>query len=525
MREKVVRTNSGMVEGIYVQGKKETALQFRGIPYAQPPVGALRFRPPQPVKLWKGVLKCHTYGPAAVQVFRKDKRSREIFYQGFPEMSEDCLYLDITVPAWDSPEKLPVFVWLHDGGLTQGITHGIEASPYGLVEQGIIVVAVAQRLNVFGHLALPQLSGEQGGKSGNYGLMDEILALSWIVDNIEAFGGDPCNITLGGESGGTVKSCVLAAIPAAKGKVRRVVNMSGLMWLRKMPAVEEAEQKGKAYLMKVGIDPDCSPDELRSMPTDRLFKELPTPDYPGDMVIDGEILPASLRSCMEETMGSVDFLNGLTAGEADVFARKEFGAAYLKIENREGFYRHFKTLLGELYDDFHFEELVPVTDENAGKTAERLAGMGLAAYGRTNFYRSLMVDRIFGSYMARIHPKAHVYTYVFTHVNPKRTDEEKEDEAARHGSDLWYAFDALRPGIPPVRPWRDVDYRVGEMVNRYIGNFIKCGDPNGEGLPWWPETGSSYAYMKLQEHPESYAGLGQGLEQLIYAFTVKEYNI
>lgn len=525
MRERIVRTKSGMVEGIYVPGKKERVLQFRGIPYAQPPVGELRFRPPVPVKPWKGVLKCDTYGPAAVQVFRRDKRSREIFYDGFPTMSEDCLYLDITVPGREDGEKLPVFVWLHDGGLTQGITHGVEASPYGFVEQGIIVVAVAQRLNVFGHLALPQLSREQGGKSGNYGLMDELLALSWIYDNIEAFGGDRYNITLGGESGGTVKSCVLASIPAARGRVRRVVNMSGLMWLREMPTIEEAEQKGRDYLRKAGIDPDCRPNELRSMSTEQVFKELPTPDYPGDMVVDGALLPASLRSCMENTMGCVDFLNGLTAGEADVFARKEFGAPPREIENREAFYRHFRALLGDLYDRFSFEELVPVTDEDAGEMAQYLAGMGLAARGRTNFYRSLMVDRIFGSHMAKIQPGAHVYTYVFAHVNPKRRDEEKEDRAAGHGSDLWYAFNALGPGTPPIRPWRESDYKVAEMMNRYIGNFIKNGNPNGEGMPNWPETGSSYAYMKLQEHPESYVGLKPGLEQLLYAFAVREYNI
>lgn len=525
MRGQIVKTSSGLVEGTLVFGKTKEVQQFRGIPYAKPPVGELRFRPPVPVEPWEGVRKCDTYGPAAVQVFRRDKRSREIFYQGFPEMSEDCLYLDITVPVTKCQEKFPVFVWLHDGGLTQGITHGIEASPYGLVEQGIVVVSVAQRLNVFGCLALPQLSAEQGGKSGNYGLMDEVLALSWIYENIDAFGGDRNNITLGGESGGTVKSCVLAAIPASKEKVRRVVNMSGLMWLRNMPTIKEAEQKGRQYLKKVGIDPDLSLEELRSMSTEQIFKELPTMDYPGDMIIDGELLPYSLRECMEKTMGEVDFLNGLTSGEADVFARKEFGAPPKQIVSREEFYRHFHELLGELYETYDFEKLVSVTDETAGVMAEYLASLGLAAYGRTNFYRSLMVDRIFGTYLRKTRTKSHVYTYLFAHVNPKRTDEEKEDVLARHGSDLWYDFDALRPGIPPVRPWRKVDFYVAEMMNHYIGNFIKTGNPNEEGLTEWPETGETYGYMKIQEVPVSYVGLESRLDRLIYEFTVREYNI
>lgn len=524
-RRKIIKTASGLVEGIPVFGKTKEVWQFRGIPYAKPPVGELRFKPPLPVEPWEGVRRCDTYGPAAMQVFREDKRSQEIFYQGFPKMSEDCLYLDITLPAQADGEKFPVFVWLHDGGLTQGITHGIEASPYALAEQGIVVVSVAQRLNVFGHLALPQLSAEQGGRSGNYGLMDEVLALSWIYDNIEAFGGDRSKITLGGESGGTVKTCVLAAIPAGCGKVRRVVNMSGLMWLRKMPVMKEAEQKGRQYLEKVGIDPDVSPKELRSMPAERIFKVLPTMDYPGDMIIDGELLPYSLRECMEKTMGNVDFLNGLTSGEADVFARKEFGAPPKQIQSRQEFYHHFHALLGRLYESYDFEKLVPVTDETAGVTAERLAGLGLASYGRTNFYRSLMVDRIFGAYLKEIRPGAHVYTYLFDHVNPKRTDEEKEDTLARHGSDLWYDFDALRPGVPPVREWREADYQVAGMMNRYIGNFIKSGDPNGEGLPGWPETGKDYGYMKIGEAPESHVELKSPLDRLIYEFTVREYNI
>lgn len=520
-----VDTTTGPVRGVTVKAGGTEAAQFRGVPYALPPVGALRWRPPVPAKPWKDVRDCSHYRPAAIQPLRRDKRSQEVFYAGFPEISEDCLYLNITTPAHSADDKLPIFIWLHDGGLTQGIAYGSEADPLALAAQGIVVVSVGQRLNVFGHLALPQLSKEQGGSSGNYGLMDELLALDWIRENIAAFGGDPDRITVGGESGGTVKTCVLASIPASAGKIKRVINLSGLMWLRHLQTVEQAEQKGRAYLEKAGIDPDISLEELRSLPTGEVFKTMATPDYPGDMVIDGALIPADLRECFERYLGDVDFMNGVTDGEADVFARTGFVHDDKKIESAKEFYLHFRSLLGGLYEKYDFPALVKVTDATAGKTAGRLASLGLAARGRTNFYRSLMVSRIFGVRHMCAHPGNRVYTYLFSHVNPKRTDESEPDMLAKHGSDLWYDFNSMRENVPPVRPWRPVDYQVAHMQNQYIGNFIKTGDPNGADLPQWPPTVLEGAYMEISATPEAHVGMDAPLERLIREFTNKEYNI
>lgn len=190
----IINTKYGQVRGVV----EEDVLVFKGVPYAAPPVGELRWKAPQDPASWEGVRECDTYGPRPVQppqggLFFEPWGS-DFYYMGFTAYSEDCLYLNIATDAESADEKRPVFMWFHGGGLSSGYSYEIEFNPTVLAKKGVVVVTVGQRLNVFGYLSLPQLSAEQGGISGNYGLMDEVKALDWVRENIAAFGGDPDNI-------------------------------------------------------------------------------------------------------------------------------------------------------------------------------------------------------------------------------------------------------------------------------------------------------------------------------------------
>src|SRR5262249_43692508 len=195
---------------------------FKGIPFAAPPVGALRWKAPQPVQAWAGVKQASAYGPSCVQ----DKMFLTVF--GAPAaMSEDCLYLNVWTPAKASSEKLPVMVWIHGGGFICGMTSIAPFDGTHLAEKGVVLVSVAYRLGVFGFLAHPELDRESGKGSGNYGLHDLIAGLQWVKANIAKFGGDPGRVTIFGESAGGMAVSMLAASPAAKGLFHRAISESG----------------------------------------------------------------------------------------------------------------------------------------------------------------------------------------------------------------------------------------------------------------------------------------------------------
>ena len=247
----IVETKKGKLEGVLQEYKDVTISVFKGIPYAKPPVGNLRFCAPQETEPWEGIRKCDNYGDAPVQEFEDMKAgsviwtSREFnFQKTYPKMSEDCLYLNVYTAAEKQDEKRPVLIWFHGGGMMNGYSYEPIFDPSEFVRRGIVVVQIGTRLNVFGFLSLPQLTKEQG-HSGNYGLMDELMALDWISENIALFGGDPNNMTAAGESGGCTKASVLAAIPASKFRIRRIINQSGNQWLRTFLTQKEAEERGR----------------------------------------------------------------------------------------------------------------------------------------------------------------------------------------------------------------------------------------------------------------------------------------
>ncbi len=516
----IVNTESGKVSGIELKGRYEGITTFRGIPFAAPPVGSLRWKPPVDPESWAGVRCCYSDGPVCVQPTDGDLDAEpwasDFYFMGNQPMSEDCLYLSVTTGASQAGEKRPVFIWFHGGGLDHGYSYEIEFDPREFARRGIVVVSVAQRLNVFGYMALPQLTAEQG-KSGNYILMDDIKALEWVVNNIDAFGGDPDCITVGGQSAGTGKSAALSFSPYGRKHIRRVINESGLAWTRRCRRLEDLEMEYQNYLAQLGFDPDAPVEELRRIDA---FALLPRDGarLPAGTVYDGDIVPDIEQTVSMAKYGvNFDYLAGSNLGEASMDPAK--GRGEINFHTAADFYAYCRNLLGDLYDKYDFENLVPVTDENVEYNARRLASYGLNGGRGAN---GIMFNRYFGAWRAKTAPDKNTFNYLFDHPTPARPEDEgtvrdPKNLMSWHSSELWYTFASLREGTPPARPWTEDDFKLADMMNEYWSNFIRTGDPNGEGLPEWPKSDADYGYVELDNEVRSFHGMNR-LDQLIYEF-------
>lgn len=523
----VVATNYGKLQGVEcTEGKYTGITYFKGIRYGASTAGANRWKPPVPPESWKGVKVCDTYAPAAMQPGRgglgEEPYASDFYWEGQPAVSEDCLFLNVTTGAVSSEEKRPVFIWFHGGGLGGGYSYEVPFDNSELARKGIVVVTVGQRLNVFGYLALPQLSAEQGGVSGNYGLMDEVLALDWVYDNISAFGGDPENITLGGQSGGTAKAGALAGSPVQKGRVKRVIEQSNLYWVgRPIRTAKEHEEICVEFLREKGIDPNASLEELRQIPAEKFYSmPLGKPDFDVcSMVCDGKYVAFTDQAKNVETYAAdCDILSGGNFGESVMSA--EFALGAKEPMTVDEYYSQARKLLGNLYNKYDFENNFPCDEATVDQQGRRLAALGLTGYGGT------IVNRYFGAYRKAKGMKGKTWSYLFSHVTPSRPEEAGTKRDAKrllawHSSELFYTFASLRKGengqgnIPPVRPWTDFDIRLADMVSSYWANFIRTGNPNEEGLPQWPVSDENYGWMELGDEPRGYQGLSDLLDQML----------
>ena len=523
----IVKTKYGLMSGVMEEG----VLNFKGVPYAKPPVGELRWKPPVDPESWEGVKVCDTYGLRAMQPTQGglgfEPWGTDFYYMGFPECSEDCLYLNITTDAQSADEKRPVFMWFHGGGLSSGHSYEIEFTPTVLAKKGVIVVTVGQRLNVFGYLALPQLSAEQGGISGNYGLMDEVKALEWVYENIAAFGGDPENITIGGQSGGTAKTGALARCPKAAGKVKRVINQSSLNWTGHNAPLSEGEIEGMNFIEHLGFARDASLEELRA--ADASVFNIDSNPFaggvrkPGSMYYDGVWVPEEDSAVsMDKYCGGMDWLVGGNYGECAM--QRGFILGGKPIESAAAFYEAAKDMLGEeLYNKYDFENLFPTTDEEAGFLSKHLGVEGLTGFGGG------MKNRYFGEYRAKKFPESKTYSYVFSRVPPGLPEDEgtvrdPKKQLAWHSAELWYMFASLRRSedgknnIPPARPWTEWDEELADKMSSYWANFMKTGDPNGEGLPVWPASDENYGWIDFADEIIPHPGMERKKDDML-----KEY--
>lgn len=473
---KVVKIESGFLSGVTEPDSKATV--FKGIPYAAPPVGYLRWRPPQAPAPWKGVRKADEFGPICPQ-FPPPKGS---FYQleYYPEeekQSEDCLYLNVWTPAETSDEKRPVMVWIHGGGFVQGQGSLPSFNGSELAKKGIVVVTINYRLGVFGYLAHSELSREaDSNTSGNYALLDQICALKWVQNNIEAFGGDPDNVTLAGQSAGSFNIQYLMLSDLAKGLFNKAILESGGMGAnyRFPKELSVSEQSGVQYASMHGVK---SIEELRRMPAEDLLGNMADYLKMGFApIVDGKIISNEMiQHFAEGNKDTIPLLIGFNANEATSLVPDHFSLNDFK---KEGEYRY-----GNKANRFF--ELYPCeTDEQSlqAKIDSTTDSYAAAAY-----------------YLARLNEKNYKKTYLYC-FNRKLPGRNSAYYGAFHSSEIEYIFQTLKS---TERPWENVDQELSDVMSSYWVNFVKTGNPNGKKLPFWGHYDKQQElFMALGPHPE-----------------------
>lgn len=446
----------GTVQGIAADGIGV----FKGIPFAAPPVGENRWRGPQPVKAWSGVKVTDHFASGCMQ-----DPAMMTFIGSKEGVSEDCLYLDIYTPAKSAGDKLPVMVWIYGGGFGAGATSSPTYEGGGLAKLGVVQVNISYRVGVFGFLAHPDLSRESGTGSGNYGLLDQIAGLKWVQENITAFGGDPSNVTIFGESAGGISVSMLAASPAAMGLFQRAISESGGSFAppsssggggRGVPTLAAAEATGKQFLDKLGAS---TITEARALSAE----EVRTAQGPGMgagfwPVADGHVIMGDQYLLYEQgRFNDTPILIGTNSDEGALFVRGDTAVAALESMVRAGYGDRADTILAAYPH---------ATDQEATQAARDLARDSIFAWSTWVWAR-----------MQSTHGRNKAFVYYFDHRTPESPN------GATHAAELGYVFRTLdvRGGNP-----RPEDTAVSELMSRYWTNFAKTGDPNGPGLPAWP---------------------------------------
>jgi para-nitrobenzyl esterase len=452
-KENIIQIETGLISGI--KSEASDVFSFKGIPFAAPPVGGLRWKAPQPVIPWKGVKKCDAFAPSPMQ----PKPVPFMVYTTeflIPEkpISEDCLYLNVWTKA-QKGEKKPVFVWIYGGGFISGGTAVPIYDGEAMAKKGIIFVSVNYRVGVFGFLAHPDLTRESPEKSsGNYGLLDQIAALKWIKKNIDAFGGNPDNITIAGQSAGSMAVNCLIASPLSKGLFNKAISESGFMLTDKTPSLEFSEQSGLELARSVHAE---SLEKLRNVPADELMK-FPARYWP---IVDGYVLPKSVSEIFKDGQeNNIPVIIGWNADEAFVNAFKP----------KDAFKQEAKEKYGPAADQF-LKYYPANTDEEAIRSQMKLSGDMIIAISGFKWA---------GVQSARA--KSPVYVYYFARRLPATADFVKY--GAFHTGEVAYVMNNLKF---LHRPWEPVDFQLEAMMSDYWINFITDSNPNRAGLPDWPK--------------------------------------
>jgi para-nitrobenzyl esterase len=447
-----VRIETGWVSG----ARDDGVSAFLGLPYAAPPVGALRWRPPAPAASWTGVRKATGFQPACMQT------GVSMPGEPPPRISEDCLYLNVWTQQVGR-RGAPVIVWIHGGGYSNGAT----ALPlyWGdrLARRGVVVVSLAYRLGPFGYLAHPDLSREGEGASGDYGLMDQIAALTWVRNNIAAFGGDPARVTIAGQSAGAMSVSQLIASPAAGGLFQRAIAQSGGLFepLALAPAyqLKQAEQDGLAYAASLGAS---SVEDLRRLPAARLLEgRAGLVTHP---VVGPPVLPISpYDAYVSGRQTRVPVLVGYNAEEARSLTD-------LKAITAASYAKDLARAWGPLPEGI--VAAYPYADDMSARQA------------RADLERDLRFGWDMWAW-ARLQAAsgAPAWFYRFDQQPPFPAGSVRAGWGASHFAELWYMFDHL--GQEPWA-WTPQDRRLADIMAAYWVNFARTGDPNGKGLPPWP---------------------------------------
>jgi para-nitrobenzyl esterase len=445
-----VRTDSGLVSG--TPGSSDDVRVYKGIPFAAPPVGDLRWRAPQPPAHWEGVRKAEQFSPVCMQQQRGPAAASG------PAPSEDCLYLNVWTAAKAPGERRPVIVWTYGGAFTGGAGSVPMYNGEALAKKGVVVVTYNYRLGVFGFLAHPELTKESGhNASGNYAMMDMATVLRWVQKNIANFGGDPKRVTIDGESAGAMLVSAMVGSPEGKGLFQRAIAQSGA-WMgisiNHMTTLAQAEEAGQKLAQAEGA---ASIAALRAKPADELLKNS---RGPFGIVVDGWLVPEDLSlTYAHHKENDVDILVGSNRDEGTFFSRAPSSA--------EQFSGTAKKRFSDMADAYL--KLYPASSD-----AE--AGTSLLASFRDEMGWHMRT----WAQLQSARGKGKAYLYYFTHVPPSAPGQ--PSRGATHTADLAYMFD----NPPPNVTWTDTDRQLAETMSSYWVNFAATGDPNGKGLPEWP---------------------------------------
>ena len=491
-----VRIETGMLAGA-VGTTQPTVRMFRGIPYAAPPLGENRWRSPQPAAKWDGVRNANAFGApcAAGAPFgggrggargaRGDAPARGPAPQAppasaepprEPARSEDCLYLNVWTSATSVNDKRPVMLWIYGGGFTGGSGGMAWYDGENLAAKGPVIVTINYRLGSLGFFTHPDLAKEAGHSgSGNYGMMDAIAALQWVKRNIAAFGGDPNNVTVAGESAGAIMVGALVGSPQAKGLFKRAIAESGGwmgLTMARMRSSADAEAAGAKAVDALGVKTMA---ELRARPLDQL-----TGLASAGLVVDGYVIPEDISLTFQAgKQNAVDVLTGSNKDEAN-FGICGPGAG---LAGRGGagmtlatFKSNAQRKFGEMTDQYLL--LYPATSD---ADAQKAAHEACADEITWNMRQWAAAETAKGK-------KA--YTYFFSHVQTVRIAAGRDDgqlspQGATHTAEISFAWN--NPKGQATQMWNDVDIKVADQMSSYWVNFISKGDPNGSGLPRWPE--------------------------------------
>jgi para-nitrobenzyl esterase len=472
----VVKTEGGFVSG----SLEDSVYIFKGVPFAAPPVGELRWQEPKPVKQWPDTLACKNFGASPIQ---NDPKPFMMWTEEFispPQLlSEDCLNLNIWSGARSADEKLPVLVWIYGGGFNSGSGACAIYDGKAIAKQGIVYISINYRVGVFGFMAHPDLTKEsQHNSSGNYGLMDQIAALKWIKNNITSFGGDPEKVTIAGQSAGSFSVQALVASPLTKGLFRGAIAQSGAMSQGPALNLQAAEKIGSSLSEKLK---STSVSSLRQLTADSMLSLANTLPF-GSLfpIVDGYVIPDDMKVIFEKKQHQdVALMAGWVMGDAGLAIRQPKTAADFKKDAVDK-YKERST---------EFLKLFPAESEESTRASQQklgvlnFAGLGNYKWAKSNSHNT--------------------YIYQYSYVPTDKPG--FPNYGAFHTSEVPFALHTLALWD---RPWQQSDYDVEKYMTAYWLNFVKTGNPNGQGLPEWKNYDvEEGAIMELGLKPEIKPGL------------------
>jgi len=468
-----VKVDGGLISGTTADGVRS----FKGIPFAAPPVGELRWQAPRPVVAWDGVRQCDAFAPECPQA---PYAAGSMYYSPPQKQSEDCLYLNVWTAAKPS-DRRPVMVWIHGGALTRGSGSNRVYDGTAFAKKGVVLVTLNYRVGPLGYLAHPELTAESPQhSSGNYGVLDQIAALKWVQKNIAAFGGDPNRVTIFGESAGSWSVNTLVASPLAKGLFQRAIGESGGTfgpgtYLKEdRNAMPSAEKIGVAFARAAGAD---SIKALRAVPAEKII-DVFNNDPEGRKFrtqpnVDGWVLPDEIRNIFAKgKQNDVPVIVGSNANEMSTLT-----VPATVPKTIEDYRKRVEPQYGAMIKEF--DAVYPV------KTAEDVGAAYLGALRDVTFTLPM---RTWARMTSTGRSKA--YLYFFSHVTPNPNSKYL---GAYHASEIAYVFNNLNRQNSALQ---EIDFKLADMMSTYWVNFATTGDPNGKGLPrWTPYSAETEPYL------------------------------